>query len=195
MHTVRTASGPDEAVVIDALTLAFGADPVTRWTWSDPHVYLASFPRFVRAFGGRAFVRGSAHYVQDHVGAALWLPPGEHPDEEAMGKLMEDTVPAAVSKDAAGLLEQMGRYHPKEPHWYLPLIGIDPAYQGKGYGGALLQHAAGMCDRAGELAYLESTNARNIPLYERHGFEVLGEIRSGSAPPLFPMLRKPRRKD
>lgn len=193
-HTVKIASAADETVIADALTLAFSADPVTRWTWSDPRIYLATFPRFVRAFGGRAFARGSAHYVQDHVGAALWLPPGEHPDEEAMDKLLENTTPGTVRKDAAGLLEQMSHYHPKEPHWYLPLIGIVPAHQGKGYGGALLQHAANICDREGSLAYLESTNPRNVPLYERHGFEVLGEIRSGDAPPLFPMLRKPERR-
>lgn len=180
--------------MIDALTLAFSADPVTRWTWADPRVYLTTFPHFARAFGGRAFARGSAHYVQDHVGAALWLPPGEHADEEVMGKLMEQTVPGAVQKDAVGLLEQMGRFHPKEPHWYLPLIGIDPACQGKGYGGALLHYAVGICDREGSLAYLESTNPRNVPLYERHGFEVLGKIQSGSSPTLFPMLRKPQRR-
>jgi hypothetical protein len=38
----------------------------------------------------------------------------------------------------------------------------------------------------------ESTNPRNVPLYERHGFERLGTIQSGSSPPLFPMLRRPR---
>jgi hypothetical protein len=39
------------------------------------------------------------------------------------------------------VFEQMGRYHPHEPHWYLPLIGVDPAHQPKGYGSALLRQA------------------------------------------------------
>jgi ribosomal protein S18 acetylase RimI-like enzyme len=84
------------------------------------------------------------------------------------------------------------RYHPSEPHWYLPLIGVDPFHQGKGYGAALMQYGRIPCDRDRTLAYLESTNPKNISLYERHGFELLGTIQVGTSAPLFPMLRKPR---
>ena len=47
-------------------------------------------------------------------------------------------------------------------------------------------------DAEGVVAYLESSNPRNIPLYERHGFEVMGKIQVGAAPVLTPMLRRPR---
>jgi ribosomal protein S18 acetylase RimI-like enzyme len=69
---------------------------------------------------------------------------------------------------------------------------VDPTRQGKGYGSALLEHALALCDRDGKLAYLESSNPANIPLYERHGFEVAGTIQAGSSPPFWPMVRKPR---
>ena len=88
--------------------------------------------------------------------------------------------------------EQMDQYHPEEPHWYLPLIGVDPAHQGKGYGSALLRHALAICDREKMPAYLESSNPRDNPLYQRHGFEVIGTIQAGSSPPLWPMLRQPQ---
>jgi ribosomal protein S18 acetylase RimI-like enzyme len=39
------------------------------------------------------------------------------------------------------VLETMEGYHPSEPHWYLPLIGVEPARQGRGHGSALLSHA------------------------------------------------------
>ena len=48
-----------------------------------------------------------------------------------------------------------------------------------------------VCDRDGVLAYLESSNLRNVPLYERHGFEVLGAIQAGGSPSIVPMLRPP----
>ena len=193
-HTVKSATPAEIADVADLLTLAFSTDPAARWSWADPRVYLASFPRFVRAFGGAAFQSGTAHVAEGNKGAALWLPPGAEPDEEAMGILMQETVPAHIGKDGISVMQQMGNYHPKEPHWYLPLIGIDPMHQGKGLGGALMRHALAECDRDGSLAYLESSNPRNVTLYQHLGFELLGTIQAGSSPKLFPMLRKPQRR-
>jgi len=193
-HTVEIAAAADQAAAIDALTLAFATDPATRWTWPEAKTYLAAFPRFARAFGGAAFVHGSAHRVDGFAGVALWLPPDVHPDEAAIGELMVSTVKESARNDAGRLMEQMVSYHPKEPHWYLPLIGVDPARQGKGLGGALMRHATEICDREGRLAYLESSNPKNIPLYERHGFEILGRIQSGESPVITPMLRQPQRR-
>lgn len=189
---VRTVTASDEAAVIAVVVLAFGADPAARWTWPDPQQYLAHFPGFVRALGGKAFAHGGAHCLDGNAGAALWLPPGVEPDEDAVIEVLQRTGSAAVQQDLVGVFEQMGRYHPPEPHWYLPFIGIDPSRQGRGHGGALMAHALAACDRDKVPAYLESSNPKNIPLYERHGFELLGTIQVGTSPPIFPMLRKPR---
>ena len=86
----------------------------------------------------------------------------------------------------------MRGYHPREPHWYLPLIGVDPFQQGSGLGSALMRHALARCDREGKPAFLESSNPKNVSLYERNGFEMLGRIQVGASPILFPMLRKAR---
>ncbi len=86
----------------------------------------------------------------------------------------------------------MDEWHPEEPLWYLPLIGVEPNPQGRGIGGALMRHAVARCDQDEALAYLESSNPRNISLYERHGFEGMGEIQVGAAPLITPMLRRPR---
>jgi GNAT superfamily N-acetyltransferase len=188
---VRSATPSEEAAAIAVVVLAFSADPIARWVWPDPGVYLTHFPTFVKAFGGRAFAEGAAHTLEGYAGTALWLPPGVGPDEETMGGLLERTVPAHLQRDLASLLEQMERFHPKEPLWYLPLIGVDPARQGRGVGSALLRHALALCDRDKRPAYLESGNPKNVPLYQRHGFEPLGTIQAGSAPTMVPMLRKP----
>lgn len=45
----------DEAGVIDALRLAFAADPVVRWIWPDPPGYLSHFSTFARAFGFKKY--------------------------------------------------------------------------------------------------------------------------------------------
>jgi ribosomal protein S18 acetylase RimI-like enzyme len=56
----------------------------------------------------------------------------------------------------------------------------------------LLTQALARCDADGLPAYLESSNPRNIPLYQRHGFEILGRIQVGDSPVLTPMRRPPR---
>jgi ribosomal protein S18 acetylase RimI-like enzyme len=190
---IKTATLSDETPAIAAVVLAFSADPAARWTWPDPSQYLEHFPNFVRVFGGKAFAHGSAYHLVGYAGAALWLPPEVRPDENALITLLQRTGSPQVQKDGTAVFEQMGGYHPREPHWYLPFIGVDPFHQRKGYGAALMQHALIPCDRDHTLAYLESSNATNIPLYERHGFELLGTIQVGTSPPIFPMLRRPRR--
>ncbi len=94
--------------------------------------------------------------------------------------------------DLLGTFEKMEQWHPEEPHWYLPIIGVEPNAQGKGLGAELMRHAVVRCDQERALAYLESSNPRNISLYLRHGFEVMGEIRVGAGPLVTLMLRRPR---
>ena len=135
---------------------------------------------------------GTANYHEGFTGVALWLPPGVAPDEESLMRVIQDTV-ADARKDAMfSMFEQMDAFHPREAHWHLPLIGVDPLHQGKGIGAALLRHALNACDGQKILAYLEATSAQNLSLYERHGFEALGTIQVADSPPIVPMIRKPR---
>lgn len=190
--SIKTATDTDAHQAIAVVMLSFSTDPVVRWCYPDPHQYLAHFPDFVKAFAGKAFEQRTAYYVDGFSGAALWLPPGIEPDEEEMVALLQRTVSERLQEEVFGVLEQMGSYHPSEPHWYLPLIGVETMQQRQDLGSALMKHALIRCDRDKKLAYLESTNPESIPLYERHGFELLGTIQVGSSPPVFPMLRKPR---
>jgi len=193
IETVQIATAADKAAATAVLTLAFSTDPAARWTWPDPKTYLAALPRFVEAFGGAAFHKGSAHYIPG-AGVALWLPPDVDSDEAAMMELMRTTVDPATASDGPQVMQQMMSYHPREPHWYLPLLGVDPARQGNGLGARLLDYANDMFDHDGVVAYLESSNPRNIGLYQRHGFEVLGTVQVGGSPVITPMRRNPRRR-
>ena len=198
METTQTTavavcgSQTDERCTVDAMVLAFSSDPVIRWLFPDPESYCAHFPEFVRAFGGRAFEQRTAYHVDRFFGAALWLPPSVEPDEARLAELLQRSVPEEKQRVVFDVLEQMETFHPTEPCWYLPLIGVDPAHQRRGLGTALLQPVLGRCDRQNLAAYLEATSPRNIELYERHGFRSLGTIRAGDAPPLTPMVREPR---
>jgi ribosomal protein S18 acetylase RimI-like enzyme len=189
---IKTATASDEAYLIDVVVRAFEADPAARWSWPDSQQYFMHFPSFVRAVGGKAITHRSAYYVDGYAAAALWLPPNVYPDEDKLTSLAQRTVSEKIQKDFLSVFEQMGHYHPSEPHWFLPFMGVDPSQQGKGFGSALLQHTLIRCDRENKLAYLESSNPRNIPLYKRHGFEILGSIQVGTSPTIAPMLRRPK---
>ena len=186
--TVDAVAPADIERAVAVITLAFSADPMTRWTYPEPAQYLAMFPGLVRAFGGGAFGEGTAHHVAGYAGVSMWLPPGKELDQAAL----EASLPQGREDEFAAVFEGMAAYHPQEPHWYLPLIGVDPARHRNGYGAALLQHTLRRCDQDHVVAYLESSNPANIPLYQRHGFEVMGTIQAGSSPQLFPMLRPAR---
>jgi ribosomal protein S18 acetylase RimI-like enzyme len=157
-----------------------------------PHQYVTCFPRFVTALAGKAFEHGSADALGGCPAVALWLPPSVQPDEQAIGELVQQTVSEDLRGDMFAFFEQMGRFHPAEPHWYLPLIGVDPVRQGEGRGAELMKQRLARCDSDHMLAYLEATNSRNLSLYERLGFERLGTIQAGSSPSMYPMARKPR---
>jgi ribosomal protein S18 acetylase RimI-like enzyme len=190
---VKTAIESDETGVIDALRLAFVADPAVRWVWPDPQKYLSHFSSFVKAFGGKAFACETAYYIGKYSGVALWLPPNVHPDVEQLIALLQSTGSDDAKMYGPEIFKKMDSYHPKEPHWYLPLLGVDPLHYGKGLGTTLLQHALAACDRDNKFAYLESSNLKNIPLYERHGFELLGTIQVGTSPSIYPMIRRPHK--
>ncbi len=189
--SIATTADIDRAVM--ALTLAFSTDPVARWMYGgDPSAYLTHFPAFVRAFGGEAFAAGTAYGAGDGSGVALWLPPGAHVDGAAVDALLERTLAPERYAAIGAALDQMARHHPDAPHWYLPLLGVDTAHQNQGHGAMLLEHALWQCDRDHVAAYLESTNPRNISLYRRHGFEVVGTIAVSSTCSITPMVRHAR---
>jgi len=189
--SVKTARQEEETAVTGAIIAAFVTDPLVRWLLPEAHRYFATMPGLIRGFAGASFANESAYHVGAYAGAALWLPPGIHFDEEALTSLFHRNLAKDKVENAFAFFEEMGKYHPEEPHWYLPAIGVDPLHQGHGYGSALMKHALQRCDREQKLAYLESSNPRNLSLYIRHGFEIIGTIRVADSPPLFPMLRKP----
>jgi ribosomal protein S18 acetylase RimI-like enzyme len=190
--TFDTQSPERESQVIHAMTLAFVRDPVMRWIYPEPEAYLTHFPGFTGAFGGPSFRSETAWLSDDLGGAAMWFPPGVSPDGEAVESHLNETVPPERIEALGATLGEMEAHHPDEPHWYLAVIGVDAAHQGKGLGASLMQEALARCDEAGLIAYLESSNPANISLYERHGFRVMAEIQHGDVPPVFPMLRPAR---
>jgi len=87
----------------------------------------------------------------------------------------------------------MEKNHPHEEHFYLAFIAVAPSLQGMGLGSAIMDATLQRVDARGAPAYLENSNPKNTPLYERHGFVRQRNIAPRTAPPLVAMWREARR--
>ncbi|WP_111496854.1 GNAT family N-acetyltransferase [Marinobacter bohaiensis] len=77
--------------------------------------------------------------------------------------------------------EQIRARLPKEGVHQLPLMGVDPKYQNRGYGRLLLEAVERLCrdNPRGNGLVLDTGNSRYLQFYESLGFRNLGEIRLG----------------
>ena len=128
--------------------------------------------------------------------AAIWQPVGKW--KVPAGDLARG-LPAMVrafrlrTPAMMGALTAIEKSHPKEPHYYLEVLGTRKDRQSKGIGSAVINAVLERCDEEGVPAYLESSNPRNIPFYARHGFEVREEVSVGkNGPVATTMWREPR---
>ena len=90
---------------------------------------------------------------------------------------------------------QIERFHAAQspPHWYLGYLGARRGRQGQGLGTQLLREVLAGADTDGVPAYLESSSQRNLPLYQRRGFRVIGDLRAlGHGPTIWRMWREPQ---
>jgi GNAT superfamily N-acetyltransferase len=87
--------------------------------------------------------------------------------------------------------------HPDEPeHWYLEVLAADLDRQGRGIGSACMRPLLDRADAEGTPCYLESSNEKNVPLYERNGFRVTDVVDlPDDGPALFLMWRDPQRRN
>jgi len=132
-------------------------------------------------------------------GVAGWLPPGKAPFG---GWQVIRSVPLSVlfrfARQGANRLRSYGAYVDKlhrklvpYPHWYLQIIGVDPAYQGQGFSGRLIRPVLERIDRERMPSFLETNTEKNVTIYRRFGFEVISEDKMpGTEVTTFAMLRK-----
>jgi GNAT superfamily N-acetyltransferase len=194
---VRKVTAADVPAVAAMLVRAFDDDPISNFVFTGDRRRGRGLHAFFTALLRREYLPlGEVFTTDDHAGAALWGPPSRerHPYRELANLLPVSPFLAGPNLvKALRFLVEVDSLHPKEPHWYLATLGADPARQGQGIGSTLLASTLARIDEEGTPAYLESSKARNVPLYARYGFEVMDEFHSKhGAPPIWRMWREPR---
>jgi GNAT superfamily N-acetyltransferase len=194
---IRAIAEPDIERVTDMMARAFDDDPVVNHLAKQDGQREGRVRRFLRlALVPLTFPFGETYVTGGFEGAAYWNPPNQRPhgfwnDLRLLPHLIRVTGVAGLPR-AIRCLDLLERKHPGAPHHYLFTLAVEPSMQGRGIGGRLMEPTLERCDREGVPAYLESTNERNVPLYERHGFRVLDEVALPDAgPTLWRMWREP----
>ncbi|KAJ7722056.1 acyl-CoA N-acyltransferase [Mycena maculata] len=113
-------------------------------------------------------ISGKKAQVEEGVTPA---PPKEHTgqDEETL-KGVDVKMRGLVGKTSA---DMRNKTMEDTEYWYLSLMVVDPAYQHRGIGQALLQWGLDQADAQSSEVYLESSDD-GLQLYEKNGFELVG---------------------
>ncbi|MES2097887.1 MAG: GNAT family N-acetyltransferase [Pseudomonadota bacterium] len=193
MSDIRDATEAERAAVAAMLARAFADDPATSYIFPDPRDRAKRLPRlFALLFDedaqGMRLVTGEAQ------AATLWRKPGE----ASVGRLemlrqlipMLSTFGTALAR-ALRVSDAIDAHYPSGPFWYLHIAGVDPAYQGRGLGGASIREALARAAGDGVPAYLETATERNIGLYHSLGFAVTSEWHVPKGGPKFWSMLRP----
>jgi len=197
MPDVRKASAADIDSLAVSLARAFADDPVFDFL-------IPPRRRDARMLKFFAHELAKVHLRHDEVwttvngvqGGALWAPPGKwrQPPLDVLRSLPA-LMPVLGSRvlRAVKTLNAVEKEHPGGDHYYLAVLGTEPAAQGKGIGGALLAPVLNRCDEEGIGAYLESSKESNIAFYNRFGFNVVRELPfPDGGPSVWTMWRDPQ---
>jgi GNAT superfamily N-acetyltransferase len=193
----RRATGDDAATVTEILVRAFYNCPTWGWVFPDPAVRAEQH----RALWG-LLVAGGLRYPWVWLGAggvttSVWIPPGgtEMSEEQEAGiEPMLERMPGAGARRVMATLDAFDAAHPHdEPHYYLSLLGTDPAHHANGYGLGLLADNLRLVDEERMPVYLEASNPANVALYARYGFVEVGAIELPGGVPTVPTMWRPAR--
>ena len=186
---IRNATLEDADLAADILANAFASDPVMNWTFGGNGAFRTIFFELAR---GLYLKSGFGHLAGDGA-ATLWLPADHHGKLPISNELR--IMFAAIGASGVGVIGRakkvsdiMAKSHPREPHYYLFAVGVRDEMKGKGLGGRIIREGLKRANDAGARAYLENSNPKNTPLYERLGFEAIAPLQlPADAPPLLGM--------
>lgn len=196
-QAVRKARMEDVPRLAQALARAFDGDPPMRWFLPDAETRVERARRLFDVMLRRVHLARDYCYTTENLaGGALWVPPGNWRlgvvDQVALLPGMLRVFGRGLGRAQRGLTV-MESGHPRAVHYYLDSLGVEPQWQGRGLGSALMRPVLERCDAQRMPAYLNAGSPGSRDLYLRHGFQVTEEFRlPDGGPPLWRMWREPQ---
>lgn len=196
MVTIRPATAADAPAVATLMSEAFRDDPAWSVFFPNSRTRAQKLDAHYRHRVRRQPERVDIAVHEGRVaGAMLWEPPQAGTRLAAILRSVSRAIRTLVSRfpGGRGIAHTLAveAYRPTEPHWYLHDIAASPKARGKGIGSALLTHRLGLIDASGTtVAALEATTPNSRRLYERFGFEAVGQAPSQPGQASTVMVRR-----
>ena len=175
----------------NALLMGFSADPFQRWLMPDPTTYYRNFKLTIDSACKQSFGVDGVYGDESNYGTAVWFPPKFDVDYSETARTLND-LPKNITKEAFKVFEELIKARVNDA-WYLEYLAVDPSKQGTGLGSLILKESLKVIDDLNEAAYLESSNPKNMSLYERYGFRFVKKIQVGTSPEINTMYREQKK--
>lgn len=186
----------------EILARAFNNDPIFRYFAREQEQTRINAIKLL-AFTALRYSQSYNHIyttTNDLKGIAIWIPPGKFPLNDF--RLLQLGLYALPFQLRLSRLRQMmslfltieehHKHDITQPHWYLFMLGISPAYQRQGIGSLLLQPILKQADSEGLSCYLETSTEGGVRFYQRLGFEVVRTGGLSEELKFWTMKREPR---
>jgi GNAT superfamily N-acetyltransferase len=191
---VRAVALADVDPVSRVLARAFRDDPTHRWFFPAERARRRFSHRSFAALIRQSLPHGTVLTTCGLEGGAIWGGPfAAQPGPLAQLGFALRFFPLFGLRAPLVMrgLRSIEAAQPREPHWYLGVIGTDPPRQGRGVGAALMEPVLRRADADRVPAWLEASRPENVPYYRRFGFEVTCEIPLPEGPTVYGMRRDP----
>ncbi|HEY7612937.1 MAG TPA: GNAT family N-acetyltransferase [Gemmatimonadales bacterium] len=184
MSVVRLDPSPATVEVVTTLLCeAFAEYPVMRFVLGPGEDYPARLRRLIGLFVTNRAVPGHPFFGisigPELAGVALCTPPNPPPASTALQEIRERAW-AALGHDARERYDACVRAWTEvgiaEPNLHLNMLGVRPRSQGQGLASPLMErvHALSRELPPSRGVTLTTEDPRNVPLYRRFGYEVVG---------------------
>ncbi|MET0822442.1 MAG: GNAT family N-acetyltransferase [Aeromicrobium sp.] len=183
MHRARPASQFDLDPAARVLAKAFARYAWTRWALPSEG-YEQRLEEVQRLYLGHALEHGLVVVDEQVRAVAAFLPPhAPAPSEQVQRRVAE------LHGSRLEALMQVALPQAPVGSWTLETVGVDPAHQGAGLGTAVTSEGLAAIDERGEPVALETSDERNVRLYERLGFGVDATTTIPDGPVVYSMSR------
>lgn len=188
LHQIRVRRATQSDLEAAALILAeaFAAYPWTQWS-IPADGYAIRLEELQRLYLAHALAHGLVFVDENLKSVSAFMPP-DAPSVEA------DVAERIGLLHGDRLTDLMKIPLPAGPEhsWILATVGVCPDAQGLGLGSAVLAAGLHKLDEESAAVALETSDERNVRLYQRHGFSLDATTAVPAGPLVYSMSRPAR---